>query len=48
MRSNDYLLEVNEKLVEGKSPHPKEPRKVAPIKSEDKDKKEKEQKESKG
>ena len=42
MRSNDYLLDVNEKLVEGKSPahHPKEPRKVAaPVKIEDKDNK---------
>jgi len=51
MRSNDYLLDVNEKLVEGKSPahHPKEPRKVAaPVKIEDKDNKDqKEQQEQK-
>jgi hypothetical protein len=39
MRINDYLLEVNEKLVEEKYPHSKEPRKVVPIKSKDNDKK---------
>jgi hypothetical protein len=47
MRSNDYLMGINEKLVENKSPHnqihpsPKDPRKLAATKPADSPQKEK-------
>lgn len=49
MRSNDYLMGINEKLVENKSPHnqihpsPKDPRKLATTKPTDSPQKEKQQ-----